>query len=81
MTVYFDKLKRFNEGVNVWAVPHRGTEEAKMLDRGQRFGYTLLKERFPDLHKSLTQHHQNKTQGYVKKQVKAIESKIGKNKK
>ena len=81
MPSYMEKLKHFNDGVPVWAVPHKGTEEARMLERGQRFGYTLLKERFPGLHKSITQHHHEKTHGHVKKEVKKIELKIGKNKK
>ena len=77
MPSYINKLKIFNQGVNVWAVPHRGTEEAKMVERGQRFHYTLLKERYPDLHKQIT-NHKSEPKGFVKKQIKDIEMKIKK---
>ena len=50
---WIEKLKRFNADGGVWAIPKRNTDERKMLDRGQRFKYSLLKERFPDLSRQL----------------------------
>lgn len=50
---WIEKLKRFNADGGVWAIPKRNTDERKMLDRGQRFKYTLLKERFPELSRQL----------------------------
>ena len=50
---WIEKLKRFNRDGDVWAVPRRHTEERKMIDRGQKFGYTLLSERHPNLNKQI----------------------------
>ena len=52
---WIEKLKRFNADGDVWAIPKKNTPERKMLDRGQPFKYTLLKERFPNLSKELEQ--------------------------
>lgn len=57
---WIEKLKRFNADGGVWAIPKRNTEERKMLDRGQRFKYSLLKERFPDLSRQLEEEVTNR---------------------
>jgi hypothetical protein len=38
---WIQKLKEFNEGGNVWAIPRKNTIEREMLNRGQRFKYKL----------------------------------------
>jgi hypothetical protein len=38
---WIERLKIFNDGVNVWAIPRKNTPERVILDAKQKFGYTL----------------------------------------